>query len=123
MAAFSLASGACSTSNAITSVSAPTFENSISGGQEQLLDVRTPEEYNEGHIAGALNIDVKAPGFEEKAVKELDKKRPIYVYCRSGRRSLDAADILAKAGYKVVNLSGGILEWIDDRLPVVSGTE
>lgn len=79
----------------------------------QLLDVRTPEEFAEGHIGGAMNIDWKADGFAQKAQEQLAKDRPVMVYCRSGRRSAEAAAVLEKLGFKTYNLKGGILAWID----------
>ena len=79
----------------------------------QLLDVRTPEEFAEGHIGGAVNIDWKADAFAEKAVETLSKDRPVMVYCRSGRRSAEAAGVLEGLGFKAFNLKGGILAWTD----------
>ena len=74
------------------------------------IDVRTPEEFSEGHIPGAINIDVKGEGFDEK-VAQLDKSQPVAIYCRSGRRSKLAAERMANAGFKVTELSEGILSW------------
>ena len=110
----------CNRNDGITSVSAAEFEREITTDSVQLLDVRTPEEYAAGHIAGAININVQSDVFQRLAEKELSKDSTILVYCRSGRRSLDAADILVGLGYKVVNLKGGIIEWEDDGLPVVT---
>ena len=76
-----------------------------------LLDVRTAEEFSEGHLVGAMNIDQKQADFLKRAKAELPKGTTIAVYCRSGRRSASAADMLASEGYKCVNLSGGILAW------------
>jgi len=87
------------------------FANYISAKEVQLLDVRTAEEYAEEHLDGALLADVKSPQFLEKAKAQLDKTRPVAVYCRSGRRSANAAEQLSAAGYKCVNLKGGILAW------------
>lgn len=86
--------------------------------QAYLLDVRKPAEFAEGHLAGAnlinwLDIDT----FKQKAA-ELDKTKTIYVYCRSGRRSNDAATYLASQGYKVVDMDGGILAWETQHLPI-----
>lgn len=106
--------------NDIPSVSAPEFEQQIKAHSMQLLDVRTPEEYAEGHIAGAVNIDVQSDDFQQLAEKELSKDATILVYCRSGRRSLHAAEILTRLGYRVVNLKGGILDWQDSGLPVTT---
>ncbi|MGM9768011.1 MAG: rhodanese-like domain-containing protein [Candidatus Cryptobacteroides sp.] len=77
----------------------------------QLVDVRTPEEFAEGHIPGALNINVMGEDFIGTAVSALDRKRTIAVYCRSGRRSKTAAGQLVKEGFKVVELEGGFLGW------------
>lgn len=75
-----------------------------------LLDVRTEEEYDEGHIPGAINLDNEDIGTEE--ILELpDRDRMILVYCRSGRRSKEAAEKLAALGYTQVLEFGGILTW------------
>ncbi len=75
-----------------------------------LLDVRTPEEYAEGHIPGSQLIPLQT--LEEEAPLQLtDKDVPIFVYCRSGSRSLEAADILVELGYTQVYDLGGIIDW------------
>ena len=87
------------------------FEAMLSQDQTvQLVDVRTPEEFAENHLPGAVNIDWKADGFAEKA-QMLDKDRPVLVYCRSGRRSAEAAKVLDGIGFKTFNMKGGILAW------------
>ena len=83
-----------------------------------VLDVRTPSEYDEAHLFGAVNIDVKEDSFKKKALEQLPKDKKIAVYCRSGRRSADAAGILAGEGYQMVNLDGGILAWLKAGKPV-----
>ena len=83
-----------------------------------VLDVRTASEYAEGHIPGAVNIDVKQDNFMTQVEKLLDKSKTIAVYCRSGRRSANAADMMTQRGYKVVNLKGGILAWKAENKPV-----
>lgn len=108
----------CNGYDNIPSVSASEFDKGIKTDSVQLLDVRTPREYAEGHIVGALNINVQSDDFQRMAEKELSKGSTILVYCRSGRRSMDAAEILTKLGYKVVNLKGGIIEWEEDGFPV-----
>ncbi len=82
----------------------------------QLVDVRTAEEYAEAHLPAAVNIDVKQEDFLVKAQSQLDAGRTVFVYCRSGRRSKDAAAQLAKVGYRVVDMNGGILEWMQKGL-------
>lgn len=108
----------CNHNDSIVSVSVPAFENEIKSDSVQLLDVRTPEEYADGHIAGAININIKSDDFSDVAAKRLSKDSTVLVYCRSGRRSMTAAEILAGLGYKVVNLDGGIIDWIEKGLPV-----
>ena len=94
------------------------FSKYVTEDGVQLLDVRTPEEYEEGHIAGARNINVFDRDFIDEALSLLDKSRPIAVYCRSGKRSADAARQLSKQGYTVTNLKGGILDWSEHHLPI-----
>ena len=110
----------CIHNDSIISVSAPEFKKEIKSDSVQLVDVRTPQEYAEGHIDGALNINVQSDDFKELAQRELSKDSTVLVYCRSGRRSLDAAEILIKLGYKVINLKGVIIEWKEDGFPVLS---
>lgn len=110
----------CNSNDNITSVSAPEFDKEIKANSVQLLDVRTPQEYAEGHIDGAFNINIQSDDFQQRAEKELSKDSTILVYCRSGRRSMEAAEMLTKLGYKVVNLKGGIIEWKGDGLPVTT---
>ena len=86
------------------------FAKFIANEQVQLIDSRTPEEFNSGHIPGAVNINIDDENFRAK-VNELDKSRPIAVYCRGGRRSKEAADIMAGCGYDVTELSEGIISW------------
>ena len=87
-----------------------TLENS--GDDCVLLDVRTPAEYKEGHLKGAINIDVKdSINFMKKALEVLPKEKTVMVYCRSGKRSANAAGKLANEGYFVFNLKGGITAW------------
>jgi rhodanese-related sulfurtransferase len=75
-----------------------------------LLDVRTPGEYESGHLDGASNIDIMSPYFSD-AILELDKSKPVFVYCRSGNRSSHACIMLKEAGYTAYNLDGGIMEY------------
>lgn len=76
----------------------------------KLLDVRTEEEFDEGHIANAQNL-VYDENFSEK-IAELDKSKPVIVYCKSGGRSEKCAQILKDSGFvKIYDLKGGITEW------------
>lgn len=98
---------------AYSNVGVEEFQSLIADQSVQLLDVRTPEEYNEGHIAGATLVDVNDSTFVDKALAVLDKQRPVAVYCRSGRRSARAASLLAEQGFRVTNLGGGVIAWQD----------
>ena len=99
--------------DSIKTVSADEFAHIIKSDSVILVDVRTADEYNAGHIEGARNIDVLKDDFNNIATTSLPKDKEIAVYCRSGKRSMKAANILAKDGFKVINLKGGWLEWTD----------
>lgn len=103
----------CKGNREFNSVDADTFAQTIADDKVQLIDARTPQEYSQGHIPGAINIDVNNPDFDIQ-IKALEKRRPVAVYCRSGRRSKIAAERLAKLGMKVTELDGGILSWHGD---------
>ena len=100
----------CNGQAAYKSVDVAAFAEAISNSDVQLVDARTASEYVEGHIPGAVNIDVKSNDFD-KQIASLDASRPVAVYCRSGRRSKAAAARLSKAGYEVIELNSGILSW------------
>ena len=96
-------------------LSSAQFEELIKNPNIQLVDVRTLAEHMEGHIPGSININVKdEAGFPAAVDELLDKSREVAVYCRSGRRSRTAADILVKKGFKVYNLDKGLLNWIEE---------
>lgn len=94
------------------------FAELIADSNVVVLDVRTAAEYAEGHIQGAVLIDQGQSDFVEKAKATLPTGKTIAVYCRSGRRSANAAGRLADAGYKCVNLKGGIMAWQKANMPV-----
>lgn len=96
------------------SVDVEEFEAAISDTTVQVLDVRTAEEYMEGHIARSINIDVKTDTFEVGANTRLDKSHTVALYCRSGRRSKKAAEILSNNGFKVIELNEGITSWTNN---------
>lgn len=77
----------------------------------QLLDVRTPSETKNGIINNALQVDWYTQNFKSKALQVLSKNKPVYVYCRSGKRSAKAANLLVDQGFKVYNVIGGYQEW------------
>lgn len=84
----------------------------------RLIDVRTPEEFSEGHLRGAVNHDWYDSLFVDKVSAAYDKSAPLYIYCRSGRRASEAAAALSKAGFEVFNLAGGYLAWTEAGKPV-----
>ena len=88
-----------------------------------LLDVRAPEEFKEGHLPDAINVDSQSPRFAEEAASKIPAGNQVALYCRSGRRSVDASRALAAAGYVVTDLEGGILAWEKAGLPVTTGKE
>ena len=98
--------------NKFTSLNASDFEQAITDDQVIIVDVRTAEEYSGGHIHNAINIDVKRAGFLYEADEKLPKDKTIAVYCQGGVRSRKAASLLTDNGYTVINLSGGISEWM-----------
>lgn len=90
------------------------FKQAIADTTVVRLDVRTAEEFAEGHIEKAINIDVLKSDFEQKATSILPKDRVIAVNCRSGKRSKKAAGILVKNGYKVIELDSGYNGWVKE---------
>ena len=86
----------------------------------QIIDVRTPQEFAEGHIKNAKNIDFMASSSFTTNINTLDKEKPILVYCRSGKRSNESVKTLLKVGFtKIYDLEGGILNWKTKSLPIV----
>jgi len=94
------------------------FAELVADSNVVVLDVRTAGEYAEGHIEGSVNIDQGQSDFMDKARAALSPSKKIAVYCRSGRRSANAAGRLADIGYLCVNLKGGIIAWKEAGKPV-----
>lgn len=85
---------------------------------EIILDVRTPKEYGEAKIHQAQNIDFYQTDFKE-IIKQLDRNKTYFVYCRSGKRSANTSTLMREAGFeRVYDLKGGILAWKEAKLPV-----
>ncbi len=89
----------------------------IDEGERTIIDVRTPGEYADAHVVGAINIDVEAADFGER-IAELDPDQPYMVYCQSGRRSALAASQMAEAGIKDIADAGGIVDLARAGAPV-----
>ena len=88
------------------------YATAVSGKKVQLVDVRTAREYRSGHIKNALNIDFFDAANFSKSFEKLDKKKPIYLYCRSGSRSKNAARKLLAMGFsEIYDLKGGYQRW------------
>ena len=124
--AFSLGMWACtSKEEKYKNLTSAQFEQLIKDSTIQLVDVRTVAEYTEGYIPGSLNINVKdEEGFPLAVDELLDKDRPVAVYCRSGRRSRTAAELLIKKGFqKVYNLDKGITNWLEEGREINRPTE
>ncbi|MDZ4846041.1 MAG: thioredoxin domain-containing protein [Chitinophagales bacterium] len=115
----SVTSAFAQTSGAV--LDAPVFRDKITATSNAvLLDVRTPDEYEQGHIEGAKNLDYRSSAFQTE-LGMLDKSKPYFVYCLSGGRSAGAADYMRNNGFKVVyDLKGGMLSWQKNNLPVVT---
>ena len=114
---------ACNSQTAgVKNLDATNFEQMITKGDVQLVDVRTPDEYNDKHIANAKNINYNGNDFE-KQMSTLDKSKPVYIYCLAGGRSKKAADWAVANGFKeVYNLESGITSWMAEKKPVTNGS-
>lgn len=84
-----------------------------------VIDVRTPAEVADGHVVGALTIDLQDPGFRE-AIAELPRDEPYFVYCRSGNRSAQAIDVMRELGFTDLVNGGGFEDLARAGLPTTS---
>ena len=103
---------------AYTDLEVKAFAEKICNPGIVLLDVRTAEEYAEGHLKGAANVDWYGSDFLDKIEAEYPKATPLAIYCRSGKRSAAAAEKLSGAGYTVYNMLGGYLAWTEAGMPI-----
>lgn len=85
-------------------------------GEIQLIDVREPHEHEAGRIAGDRHIELSQLS---SAAATIDRDRPVVFYCRSGQRSGMAAEAFRASGFDARNLTGGLLAWVEQRLPLV----
>ena len=117
----STAPAAVTTSATAVVLASPTEAQAlIDAGDVLLLDVRTPEEFAEGHLAGAENIDFYATDFADQ-IGALDPDKKYVVYCRSGNRSGQATSLMAEQGFTTVaDVDGGIVAWEAAGLPTVA---
>ena len=108
----------CASGTPVTNLDAEAFGAKAADPAVFLVDVRTPDEYADGHLRGAANFDWESPDFMEKFTAACPTETPVAVYCRSGRRSADAAKKLSQAGYTVTNLLDGYVSWQAAQKPV-----
>jgi rhodanese-related sulfurtransferase len=110
----------CSTSSSTNNLSVTEFSSKTAESGVVTLDVRTPGEFNEGHVEGAQLIDFQSGNFENE-IATLDKSKTYAVYCRSGSRSGQAVKVMSDAGFtSVYNLNGGVIDWANAGLPLVN---
>ncbi len=108
----------CSAQDTIKTICPNDFAKEIVAVSDVVvLDVRTAKEYAESHLNGAINIDFLQTKDFEKRIAELDKTKTYYVYCRSGKRSHNAAVKMRALGLNVVDMKGGIIAWNKEKLP------
>lgn len=103
----------------VTNVKPDAAAKLLSAEMVTALDVRTAEEFSEGHIRGATNVDIMEKDFSKK-LTDVDKSKPVLVYCQSGGRSSRSLSKLKKAGFpKIYHLDTGMQGWLDAGKPVV----
>ena len=116
---FFLIAGSCSSGSRKESLDPTEFKQRLENKEAVLIDVRTPEEFSEGFIAGALLINYEDTSFQNTMLFTVPKDAEVLLYCHSGRRSNEAKTILQELGYKnVAHLRGGILAWMAAHLPL-----
>ncbi|MGC6430011.1 MAG: rhodanese-like domain-containing protein [Jejuia sp.] len=108
--------GCNSTSDGSVVLNIEEFQKKIENNNVQLVDVRTPEEFKTGHIQNALNINYFSDNFED-SLKLLDVNRPVYIYCKSGKRSSKSVAAFKAVGFdSIYQLQDGFLNWTDHHL-------
>lgn len=120
IASVGLLAGCSSSNEAIKKVDPVEFSEVIAQPGVIILDVRTPEEFNAGHIPNAININVADSNFSSE-VSKLDKNATVAVYCRSANRSAVATNEMAELGFTdMYDMQGGIIDWEAAGGPVVN---
>ncbi len=109
--------------NKIENVSATRAYEIINANKDNsefnILDIRTPQEYQSGHIANSINLDYYATDFESK-IDSIDKGKTYLIYCRSGNRSGRAVTLMKQKGFsRVYNMAKGINDWQNNKLPLI----
>ena len=112
---------ACSSATVVIDQVGAAEAHELASGSATVLDIRTPEEFAEGHIDGAINIDFYATDFADR-IGALDRDAVYLVYCRSGNRSAQSIQVFEDLGFAEVHeLEGGILTWVAEGLPLTGG--
>lgn len=101
----------CGKSQEIKTISSAELKHLLSKEKIQLLDVRTPDEISQGFIKSDIFVNFFDTDFYKKANAQLDKSKPVYLYCRTSNRSTSAAAILKENGFEVYVLEGGFNKW------------
>lgn len=115
---FSLVSCLKTKTDGVELLNSDKFEQKLDVENVQLVDVRTPEEFAEGHLPNAINVNVMDDNFDAEMAK-LDKEKSVMVYCKSGGRSAKAASKLKVQGFKnISDLDGGITSWKQADKPI-----
>lgn len=109
-----------SSSQQIEKLDSKEFNEKITATKNAIvIDVRTPSEFESGHIENAVNIDWRSNDFETEIKKVINKEEPIFIYCRSGNRSNQAAHKMLEWGFKkIYELEGGTINWKSDSMPL-----
>lgn len=115
---FSLTSCLKTQTEGVQVLNSDKFEQKLQDSDIQLVDVRTPAEFADGHLPNAINVNVMDDNFDAEMAK-LDKEKPVMVYCKSGGRSAKAASKLKVQGFKnITDLDGGITSWKQAEKPI-----
>lgn len=102
----------------VTKVSSAELKDIMANKEVQLVDVRTPQEVAQGYIEGAVHINISSADFEER-INQLDRQKPIAVYCAVGGRSGQAASRLKEWGFtEIYDANGGVREWAKSGYPL-----
>lgn len=101
----------CNAQNSTKTITTKELKVLLAKDSIQLMDVRTPKEIKQGAIETSLFVNYFDADFTEKAIKKLDKTKPVYLVCRSGNRSGKACKILKEKGFEVYNVLGGFNQW------------
>lgn len=101
----------CNTQNNENSITTAELRELLGKKEIQLVDVRTPEEIENGFIESAIFINYFNDNFLNEANNKIDKSKPVYLYCRSGNRSRKALELLKDKGFNVINVLGGYNQW------------